>query len=258
MAQSGKYTYQVLFVCLFTVSFFVCAAALRTTAKFLSDKIGPWAPLLLAAMLSAAAFVGVMHAARRMARCIRTQSEEGVVIYSDGFSMAAAFTVIALVSVFNARDCPLAYFGTAAGCVLLCAVRACRYHQEWSVYVSLFAQLFFPVAAPFVLILAALARRSRADAKPAALLKSVESITAGVVLSFAVPQSEIRRSILHKREQNSFLSLKLALLPLVFVMVIRLLVGDDASGFLQEAFALGSIPVGEEISRTSNLHHSGA
>ena len=107
MFRSYKYTRQVLFACLFTVSFFVGYAALATVMRLWLVPAGFVACTAFAAVLLAA-FGAVVRKGTRAMKGVT--AEDGIVIYPDLLSFSAACTAVWILIFADASRFPLAYF----------------------------------------------------------------------------------------------------------------------------------------------------
>ena len=78
------------------------------------------------------------------------------------------------------------------------------------------------------------AHRRQAQQKRSAGLHAVLAMS---VLSYAMPDPEEREKLLAKRETRSDLCMTLALLPVAFLIAVRLAAGNDGALFLKNAFS---------------------
>lgn len=290
MFRSSKYTRQVLFACLFTACFFVGYAALAAAARW-AVSFGFLSCLALAAIFVGLTAIIVRAGVQAMKRFLADDGHDGVVVYPSPVSFICAAAAVWLLIFWDARHYPLAFFGLTAALVLFAVIQACRFNREEGVIVSALTQFAFPLAAPVLAIFVVCmtfgrrpdeakvidfqstgnetglsdymeeidANRRQAQQRRSSGLKAVLSLA---IYSIAESDAQKREAILRKREADSELSMSLALLPVVFLVAVRLIAGNDTEAFLERAFterifvteqSTSTYPTGGEDS-----HHKGA
>lgn len=263
MFRSDKYTRQVLFACLFAACFFVGYASIATLMRLWIVPAG-----FVACVVFAMALLGVFGSfVRRGTRAMKKLTpNDGIVIYPDLRSFAAACAAVLILVFGGTERFALAYFASIAACVLFCSIQACRYNREEEVLLAAVVQFAFPVIAPFLAVFVVCmtfgrkadsrmvvyykerddeeglaqymeevdAHRRQAQQKRSAGLHAVLAMS---VLSYAMPDPEEREKLLAKRETRSDLCMALALLPVAFLIAVRLAAGNDSALFLKNAFS---------------------
>lgn len=262
MFRSYKYTRQVLFACLFTVCFFVGYAALATVMRLWLVPAGFVACTAFAAALLAA-FGAVVRKGTRAMKGVT--AEDGIVIYPDLLSFSAACTAVWILIFADASRFPLAYFACIAACVLFCTIQACRYNREEGALLASLVQFAFPVVVPFLAVfVVCMTFGRRADSRMVIHYKvrndeeglsqymeeineqrclaqqkrsaGFRALLAMSVLSAAVPDKQRREELLRQRESRSDLCMSLALLPIAFLIAVRLAAGHNSADFLKDAY----------------------
>ena len=290
MFRSSKYTRQVLFACLATACFFVGYAALAAAAR-LAYAFGFVSCLALAAILAGLIALIVRAGARATKRFLESDGRVGVVVYPNSATFLCAATAVWLLVFWDARHYPLVFFGLTAAFVLFAVIQACRFNRQEEVLVAALMQFAFPLAVPvlavFVICMtfgqkpdeaqviefqntgnekglseymdAIDVHRRKVQRRRRSGLKAVLALT---VYSIAQPDGRKREAILRRREADSELSMTLALLPVIFLIAVRLLVGNDSEVFLEKAFTerifVAEQPTLSNSSREENAHHKGA
>lgn len=286
MLRSNKYTRQVLYACLFTAAFFVGYAALEGVARAFIVPAGFAACLVTAVLLAATAAWVVRKGTAAARRCVETDGREGIVIYRSLWSLGAACAGLLILIFWDARDLPLVYFGSIAACVMFCAIEACRSNSEGGVLAASVLQMIFPLVLPVLLCFVfCMTIGSRADSRMVVhfhktndaegLERYMDDVnekrlaaqrrrTAGMravlalaVLSFSVADARAREELLERREAASDLSMRFALLPVVFLIAVRLAAGPAGGAFLKEAFN-ERLFVKPEAVQEEPVHQTGA
>ena len=129
MFRSDKYTRQVLFACLFAACFFVGYASIATLMRLWIVPAG-----FVACVVFAMALLGVFGSfVRRGTRAMKKLTpNDGIVIYPDLRSFAAACAAVLILVFGGTERFALAYFASIAACVLFCSIQACRYKKRCS------------------------------------------------------------------------------------------------------------------------------
>ena len=149
MFRSNKYTRQVLFACLFAACFFVGYASIATLMRLWIVPAG-----FVACVVFAMVLLGVFGSfVRRGTRAMKKLTpNDGIVIYPDLRSFAAACAAVLILVFGGTERYALAYFASIAACVLFCSIQACRYNREEEVLLAAVVQFAFPVIAPFLAV----------------------------------------------------------------------------------------------------------
>lgn len=281
----------MLFACLFAASFFVGYAVFAAVTRIFVS-VGFWVCLLELFALAAAVTLLVRKGIRAARVFVKTQGAEGVVIYPDLKSFAAACLAVLLMVFWDAGTYALAFFAVTGACVVFCAISACRYNKEAGVLLSSLVQMAFPLALPVLSVfIVCMTLGRRPDSRlvehfhkkddEAGLTDYMETIDAQrrsqqqkrsaafhalfemTVANVAIGDDAQTRQILQAREERSELSMTFALLPIAFLIAARLFCGPDGTLFLKKAFTerifvQETMAPADTKSNTEDLHQNRA
>ena len=226
-----------------------------------------------------------------MKRFLESGGRDGVVVYPTSVSFVCAAAAVWLLIFWDAQRYPLAFFGLNAAFVLFAVIQACRFNREEGVIVAVLTQFAFPLAAPVLAVFVVCmtfgrrpdeakvvefqnagnetglsdymdeidANRRKAQQRRSSALKALLSLA---IYSIAESDARKRGETLRRREAESELSMSLALLPVFFLIAVRLIVGNDSEAFLERAFTerifVSEQPTSANSSGDEDTHHKGA